>query len=75
MVVVVRRPQPADVATQDDVRRIALALPGAVEVPGEFRFTVDGRAFAWPWRERVDPRRARVPNLDVLAVRIAHESD
>jgi hypothetical protein len=63
------------VATQDDVRRIALALPEATEDPGDFRFLIDGKAFVWLWRERIDPKRARVPNPDVLAVRVAHESE
>ena len=62
-------------ATQDDVRRIALGLPEATEDPDDFRFLVDGKAFVWLWRERVDPKRARVPNPDVLAVRIGHESE
>ena len=62
-------------ATQDDVRRIALGLPEATEDPGDFRFLVDGVAFVWLWRERIDPKRARVPNPDVLAVRVAHESE
>jgi hypothetical protein len=59
----------------DDVRRIALALPEATEDPNDFRFLVDGKAFVWLWRERVDPKRARVPNPDVLAVRVGHESE
>jgi hypothetical protein len=59
-------------ATQDDVRRIALSLPEAREEPG-FVFLVAGKGFAWPWRERVDPKTARVPNLDVLAVRVTNE--
>ena len=62
-------------ATQDDVRRIALGLPEATEDPGDLRFLVDGKAFVWLWRERIDPKRARVPNPDVLAVRVAHESE
>ena len=45
-------------ATQDDVRRIAL---------------VAGKAFAWRWLEVVDPRRRRVPNDAVIAARLAHE--
>ena len=59
-------------ATRDDVRRIALALPEAREEAG-FSFTVGGKGFAWPWRERVDPRKARVPNPDVIGVRVANE--
>ena len=61
-------------ANQADVRRIAGRLPGAVEEPaGTFR--VGGRLFAWPWPERVDPRRPRVPNPEVLVVRVADEEE
>ena len=59
-------------ATQADVRRIALSLPEAKEEPG-FTFSVGGKGFAWPWRERVDPKKARVPNPDVIGVRVANE--
>jgi hypothetical protein len=59
-------------ATQADVRRIALMLPAPQEEP-EFRFSVGGKGFAWLWRERVDPRTARVPNPDVFVVRVADE--
>ena len=60
-------------ATLDDVRRIALALPEAHANADGTAFDVAGKAFAWPWQERVDPKRRRVPNLDVLAVRVASE--
>ena len=60
-------------ATREDVRRIALSLPESVEEPGRFSFAVDGKAFAWVWLERVDPRRARVPNPDVIAVRVTNQ--
>ena len=60
------------VATRADVRRIALALPEAEEGEG-FVFSVGGKGFAWPWRERVDPRKARVPNPEVIGVRVANE--
>jgi hypothetical protein len=49
-----------------------MALPEAMEEPG-FSFSLGGKGFAWLWRERVDPKRARVPNRNVLAVRVANE--
>jgi hypothetical protein len=62
------------VATIDDVRRIALDLPEVTTTDG-LSFAVAGRSFAWPWLERVDPKRARVPNPGVIGVRIAAESE
>ena len=38
-------------------------------------YAVAGKAIAWTWMERVDPRKARVPNPDVIAVRVADESE
>ena len=61
--------------TQEDVRRIALALPHTTEGEGSFSFVVGGKAIAWVWLERLEPKKARVPNEDVLAIRIAHDSD
>jgi hypothetical protein len=62
-------------ATQADVRRIALALPDVREKPGHFAFEVPVRdkwkGFCWVWMERVDPKKARVPCPAVLAVRVA----
>ena len=62
-------------ASQDDVRRIALALPATTEDAHAFRFFVDGKAFAWSWLERIDPKRARVASPDVIAVRVANEDE
>jgi hypothetical protein len=62
-------------ATRDDVRRIVLSLPETTEDPVGFRFFVDGKQFVWTWNERVHPRRARVPNPDVVAIRVADESE
>jgi hypothetical protein len=62
-------------ATQRDVRRIALSLPGTVESSDRFAFSVrhqgKDRGYVWVWKERIHPRKARVPNPSVLAVRVA----
>ena len=64
-------------ATQADVRRIALALPGAEEAPDRFAFSVVNKGklkgFVWVWQERLAPKKARVPNTGVIAVRVANE--
>lgn len=63
-------------ATHADVRRIARSLPDVVESDSDFAFSAPTRdklkAFAWVWKERVDPKKARVPNHSVLAVRVAN---
>jgi hypothetical protein len=62
-------------ATQEDVRRIALSLPQTTEAVDHFGFGVLSkgklRGFAWAWNERIEPKKPRVPNPDVLAVRVA----
>lgn len=61
-------------ADQNDVRRIALSFPGTSEDEGHFAFAVTNRGkrkgFAWIWMERIQPKKARVPNPEVLAVRV-----
>ena len=42
--------------SQDDVRRIAIAMPGAIESDGEFAFRANGKLFVWAWLERIDPQ-------------------
>jgi hypothetical protein len=59
-------------ATPADVRRIASALPGAIE-GDDGTFRVGGKLFAWPWLERIMPGRPRIANHDVLVVRVADE--
>ena len=61
--------------TQDDVRRIALAFPGTAEDPDSFSFNVAGKAYVWAWRERLEPRQPRVPSSEVVAIRVAHDSE
>jgi hypothetical protein len=58
-------------ASQHDVRQIALSLPETTESEKEFGFRVDGRQFVWIWRERVDPRKTKVPNPEVVVVHVA----
>ena len=62
-------------ASQADVRRIALSLPAAEQPPGRFAFAVANKGklkeFVWVWMERVTPKRPRVPNHGVIAVRVA----
>lgn len=60
-------------ASQGDVRRICLGMPDVVAEGSTFR--VDGHLVAWPWMQRVDPKRPRVANPDVLVVRVASELD
>jgi hypothetical protein len=63
-------------ATRNDVREIALALPEAQEDAPNFAFSVPAgrkrKGFAWVWLERVHPKKSRVPNPEVLAVRVAN---
>jgi hypothetical protein len=63
-------------ATQAHVRRIALALPAVEEAVDRFGFSVPNKGklkgFAWVWMERVTPKKPRVPNPGVIAVRVAN---
>ena len=62
-------------ATQADVKRIASKLPGAEQPPDRFAFAVLNKGklkkFVWVWKERVTPKKPRVPNHEVIAVRVA----
>jgi hypothetical protein len=63
-------------ATRADVQRIALSLPGAEKALDHFAFGIRRKGklkgFAWVWMERVAPKKPRVPNPRVLAVRVAN---
>lgn len=63
-------------ATLADVRRIAMAFPETEEEKGRFAFSVRNKGklkgFVWEWLERIDPKKARVPNPGVIAVRVAN---
>ena len=66
-------------ATQAEVRRMCFAFPGVTEAKTDFAFgvTVKGKqkGFCWVWKERVVPKKPRVPNHKVLAVRVANLVD
>jgi hypothetical protein len=64
--------------TARDLRRIVLALPETVASDEGLAFSVRNKGklkgLAWAWMERVHPKKARVPNHEVLAVRVADET-
>ena len=66
---------PRCVATREDLRRIALSLPETTADDGGGSYAVVGRKIVWTWLERVHPKKARVPNPDVIAVRVADDSE
>jgi hypothetical protein len=67
------------VADQEAVRRIALSLPDTVESTERFAFSVVNKGtekgFVWVWLERIAPKKARVPQPGVIAVRVAGQAD
>jgi hypothetical protein len=62
-------------ASRDQLCRIALSLPGTTTDNDGFSYSVAGKAIAWTWLERLHPKKARVPNPDVIAIRVADESE
>jgi hypothetical protein len=59
---------------QPHVERIALRLPEATTDDG-LHFNVRGKGFAWPWRERVHPKKTKVPRPDILVLPVANEGE
>ena len=61
------------------MRRIALSLEGTVEAPNHFAFSVLNKGklkgFVWVWMERLTPKKPRVPQPQVIAVRVASLQD
>jgi hypothetical protein len=54
-------------------------LPETEEAPNHFAFSVRNKGkpkgFVWVWMERVAPKRPRVPQPSVIAVRVASLDD
>ena len=62
-------------ATDDDVRRIALALPHVAEIPSEgFDFRVGGKGFVWSYPER-EPGKRREIRTDVAVLYVGDEAE
>ena len=61
-------------ADLNDVRRIVLSLPETSVDDDRIAFSVNNKGkhkgIAWVWMERVHPKKARVPNLEVIAIRV-----
>ena len=58
----------------NDVQRIVLSLPQTIVEEDQSAFSVmhkgKHRGIAWLWPERIQPKKPRVPNREVLAVRV-----
>jgi hypothetical protein len=62
-------------ADADDVRRVALALPGVEEIASEgFDFRVGGHGFVWSYPERI-PGHRRVIRTDIAVLYVGDEAE
>src|SRR5580765_4747234 len=62
-------------ADADDVRAIAAALPGAVEIDSDgFDFRVAGHGFVWSYPER-RPGKPRVIRTDIAVLYVGDEAE
>ncbi len=62
-------------ADAQDVRRLALALPGVEEIDCDgFDFRVGGRGFVWSYPERA-PGRSRVIRIDIAVLYVGDEAE
>jgi hypothetical protein len=62
-------------ATDADVRRIALALPHVEEIESDgFDFRVEGRGFVWSYPER-PPGKQRVIRTDIAVLYVGDEAE
>jgi hypothetical protein len=62
-------------ATEDDVRRLALALPHVEEIESEgFDFRVGNKGFVWSYPERA-PGRRRVIRTDIAVLYVGDEAE
>ena len=61
-------------ADLNDVQHIVLSLPETSMDDDRIAFSVNNKGkrkgIAWVWMERIHPKKARVPNLSVIAIRV-----
>jgi hypothetical protein len=63
------------VADADDVRRLALALPGVVEIDSDgFDFRVADKGFVWSYPER-RPGQRRLIRTDIAVLFVGDEAE
>ncbi len=62
-------------ASEDDLRRLALALPGVVaqEQQGHLHYMIEGKGIAWPYLARETPKAKRTPQPGKFAIRCSIE--
>ena len=62
-------------ADADDVRRLALALPGVIEIDSDgFDFRVAGQGFVWSYPERPPGQRRRI-RTDIAVLYVGDEAE
>jgi hypothetical protein len=62
-------------ADDEDVRRLALALPDVVEIDSDgFDFRVGGKGFVWSYPERL-PGKPRVIRSDIAVLFVGDEAE
>jgi hypothetical protein len=61
-------------ADLNDVHRIVLSFPETTLDDDRIAFSVNNngkrKGIAWVWMERLHPKKTRVPNLNVIAIRV-----
>lgn len=57
-------------ATLDELTQVALSLPGVSQNGNAFEVEVKGKwkGICWIWLERIEPKKARVPNPKFWAI-------
>lgn len=66
-------------AELQELQKIALSLPETIQEEGHIAFAVMNKGkpkgIAWVWLERINPKKARVPNPDVIAIRVRNNTE